>query len=303
MELFSTKCFEGYFKGETYEIHRFYVPDIISERLKFLRKYFNVMDREQIPHRFKRRKCGLEYAETAVMILARVDQLCNMDVPLAVGSKYLSPEPWATFGEVPDHPCLLNFRDFDDIGQYYYKQFCQSSSSIATYRFRIAPNLVESLSIRHKASPHMVMAIASCLLSDILLHAGPDCTEMFDLFTNDLREGPDQIKIDKWLNLRCKIMGRYGQIKDKPYTVKVGQLYHPPVKLVSETRIDLITDSDELSAGEKTVAVRMPRFINTEIGDFYDDGSVALESDVAYCNRVADRAAKHPHLFQDSFCQ
>src|SRR4051812_22384970 len=106
------KQFTWWLNKEMYETHRYYVPDALQGRIKFLRKYFRVMDRENIPKKYKRRKSSIEFAETALMILGRIDSLFQVGVSFVAGSCYLAEMPWATFGELPEIEAKLSFCDF-----------------------------------------------------------------------------------------------------------------------------------------------------------------------------------------------
>lgn len=298
MDWYFTKIYDRWIKKEFYEVHRLWVPHNLEKHVKFLRRYFRVMDRDTTPHIYKRRKSALEYAETAVMMLARLDALCDMDIPVAAGSTYLATTPWAVFGEAPETRAKLKFRDFEDIATHYYDTIVRGGSSPEYLHFRVAPSLLRQLSNKHKQTSHFIVSVALALLYDLVTRCGPDCEVIHDLFSNDLRETPDKANLDKWQDTRCKVMGRDGRVKSRPYRWIVGQIYDPVVPMVSSTKIELITDVDELSAGERCQIFKSVPRVPYCMGacDEYDDGTPALETDLAYRERVRGSASKYPQL-------
>src|SRR5579859_3769503 len=251
--------------NEFYEIHRYYVPNNINKRMKLIRKYFRIMDKESIPHQYKRRKSCVEFAETALIILHRLATICDIGVPIVVGSRYLDDTPWANFGNVLlNTEAKINFRGFEDIINYYGKRIMRDKCRVECFHFRIAPLLSEKMAYEYKLNPHFILAVGLHLLYDLLLNCGPDCIELYDLFNNDIRStgvfrSPSLWTAAKndWQDLRCKVMGHKGRIKDKPYRYKIGQL-HKPIPLTSATKIEEISQSDDIEYGERTIIIKKP---------------------------------------------
>ena len=286
------KMYEQLIKGDLYEIHRYFIPHVIEKQLKFLKKYFRVADMENTPHAYKRRKSHIEFVETAVMILGRLDMLCRLGIPIVAGSAYLDKSPWAVFGKVPEINPKFSFRNFDDIANHYRKLITKGCANAEYFHFRVIPTLPWELADVHHETPSFVVSLGICLLCDILLNCGPGCDELHDLFNNDLRIKPHPIDLSGWQDLRCKIMGRHGKINNKPHGYTVGQIYEPIMPLVSTTKIEEISQSDDLALGEKVLRYT-PTIIND---DHHDDGSVALETDKDYAARVQKSAAKYSYL-------
>lgn len=254
--------------NERYEVHQFWISLSLNHHQKVLKNYFKVMDMANIPYRYKRRKIPLEYGEAAVMILARIDQLLDLDIPIAAGSRYLSSQPWALFGE-SSVSAKIHFRDMEDIANKYRPE--RASTTSEYFHFRKVPYLVEQLANKYVVTPNFIMNVAIGLLYDIVCHCGPDCPELADIFSNDIRTS--KVKISYWQEVRCKVMGRYGKILDIPFSYKLGQV-DTSIPLKSQVAFEFV--GSDISKGVKLIP-------------FVDD-------DVAYASRVNDRIEKLSHL-------
>jgi hypothetical protein len=283
--------------GERYEIFKMWIPNAAEGRLSFIRKYFHVMDREKTPRYCRRRKNRVEYADTALKMLARIDCLFDLDVPIAAGSKHLSDKPWAVFGEGITRT-NLTFIDFDALAKHYTGTICSGGSRCWEFHFKSSFNVIEELAKKHKQTRSFIFALAIFLLYDLIVHCGPDCRELYDLFTNDMRDTPDNVDIESWEDLRCKVMGRRGQVFDKPFAkCRVGQLNKPRVRLETSTKIELLSESDDLENGERLMRVVKPKLV-IPADDERDDGTLPVEQDMA----MVDRMKKHPTIW-GAYCQ
>lgn len=291
------KMYSQWICGEQYDVFRYYIPNRVESRLNTLRKWFRVLDRDRIPYQYKRRKNPIEHAETAVMILGRIDQLCTLDVPIVAGSGYISSKPWATFGEVPNAKSQLQFRDVEDISDYYHNLIVKGASSASYLHFRVCPNLPMELSNKHNKTVHYVVSMALLLLCDILENVGPDCEEFYDLFTNDTRVGREHVDIFDWSRTRQTVLGKKGKTREKRVNIRLGQVYDPPVPLASRTDFIELPESEDLAKGEKLVEAKKPKIkFNYDEIDNADDGSPAIDVDDDYADRVKGRLGKYTHL-------
>lgn len=290
--------YEQWIRNQRYEVHRYYLPRKIVNRLKFIQKYFRVMNRAAIPQQYKLRKNEVEYFETAVIIFARLLTMCENDIPFLAGSGFLSPKPWASFGEVPEKVSKLEFRDFYDIANYYRPLIANSNATPEYVHFRIVPNLLMELGDKYRMSPHHLGAIAICLLYDILLNCGPDCEDFYDLFTNDNRDNSAEfIDINDWENLRCAVIGKNGRIRDRRWKVKLGQFYTPAIPLKSKLTFEEVLNSDSLEEGERVIIFkRKPEIKDVCFTSERDDDIEAPETDIAYQSRVSRTMAKYNGL-------
>jgi len=279
-------------EGDNYDVFRYYIPTRADSKLNSIRKWFRVMGREHVPQQYKRRKQPIEHVETAVMILGRIDQLYSLDVPLTVGSGFLSSKPWATFGNVSSDS-KIEFKNFDSIIDHYKSQIVKGAPSAGYFHFRIVPSLAEHLADKYNQTDHTIVSLATLFLYDLLINTGPDCEELYDLFTNDTRIGPDHIDVKEWRDLRKTVFGKKGKTKDKRYNLSVGQV-NEPITLVSRTDFEERPESDDLTEGEKIVQIKY-KMTYEEI-DSIDDGNKSLEEDYNYACSVKDRVKKYSHL-------
>jgi hypothetical protein len=256
---------------QCYEVYGYLLPTKLDATVTFLKKYFKVLDKFScVPYDYKRRKVYKEFAETAIMILARVEQFLSIKRPLIAGSRYINPAAWAIFGEAEDLFPKHSFKDFESICNFYEKRIFKNPNSDNTkkemFHFRHEPNLCNQLAAKYDETPHYIMTVALAFLRDIILNCGPDCQEFYDIFTNDYREDAEAIDIDQWQELRCKVLGRNGKITTKTYNVKVGQVNLPSIPLVTVTTIEEISDDDNLAQGEKTSLAKTPRVFSRVSG-------------------------------------
>lgn len=260
--MFPTKQHCSVINGTDYEAHRYCIPQRLFKRIKFIKRYFQVMDKLEIPTIHRRRKNWIEYAETAVMMLGRLDTFCSTGTPIIVGSKYLSAVPWAIFGNEDGITNILgaaakhHFKNVIGVGDFYSHFLDTNNAEYQNFYFRLVPNLTHQVAEKYKLTPHYVMVIALALLSDLLMHCGPDTKELYDLYTNDFRDDNELVDPYKWQMVRCKVWGRNGKLGEKPFNVRIGQLYEPFIPVVSTTTIEeLIVEADDLAVGEKLVPI------------------------------------------------
>jgi hypothetical protein len=252
--------------SELYEVHKFYLPLQIAKKVRWLRKYFISLDRADIPIERKRRKHWCEFAETALSVLSRIDMLLSKDFSFLAGSKHVSALPWATFGAAYKSRLATNFTSAMDI-VYYYQNSLHGQCYPVDLHFRTCPGLAAKLAKKYRepmrsklpfSSANFWMAVAIVLTYDLIRNCGPDCHEIYDLFTNDYQENPDNINIEEWQDLRCLILG-----VPKPPKQFVG----PPLVLrarqiaKSKTEIKEISCNVALEDGEKTKPVFYPKTI------------------------------------------
>lgn len=292
------RMYEHWIDGEPYEIHRYSISFSIDVEFQVVKKFFQVMDREPIPLKYKRRKQPTEYGDAAMIILSRLDQLARIGAPIEIGSRYLSPSPWAVFGTESDSLAKQSFTDFSDVVDHYYKKITCGSTRSEFFHFRIAPNLPFVLADMYHKTPPLVVNVAICLLADIIANCGPDCVELYDLYTNDLRDTPGTVKIDRWEAIRCKVFGRHGRINSTPYDCEIGQIFKPDVSMDTAVKFNLVADSDDLAKGERTHPTSFPRITARDF-DCYGpepDDLDNIEMDEKYMMRVRESAAKYRHL-------
>lgn len=281
--------------GERYEMHRYFLPARAMPRIKFLRKWFRVIDRDPIPPRQKRRKNDVEFAETAVMTLARIDALLGNDIHFVAGSGWLSPQPWGVFGEAPEQTqAEVVFPDFPAIANFYESLIFSQGSVTEYLSFRIHPRLPAVLARKYDLTPHFVVSLAICLLYDILLNCGPDSPEFYDLFTNDTKVGPTQVNIEEWEDVRCRAMGFAGRISERRWPVQLGQVRVPHVPLSTRLEFQERPAVDDLTVGEKVKQCYLVRpSPDVCLGGPCDENVVSPETDIAILERLKNSKMGH----------
>lgn len=288
--------------NEIYNIHKYFVPIAVVNRIKFLRKYFKIMDRDDTPYRHKKRKNYVEFLETALMILARVDTFISKKIPVVAGSGDLSPLPWATFGFIHAdvHP-QFEFDTFGSITKHYNYLIHENSPFVSKlFAHRREPFLARNMADMYNCSSHMIVSLAICLLYDILIHCGPDCEEFYDLFTNDNRIRPSEIQIPEWEKIRCKVMGSEGSVSGKKWKVNLGQYYTPKFPNETTVKFEELPENNDISHGEK-VKLFNPiwdrrKVIVDHCFTCMEDYGTTVELDDAYYSRVSTVIPKYHKL-------
>lgn len=308
MDLSNSLLYSQWSNRERYDIHRYYVPASLSKRLRFVKKYFRLLDRFEIPQKYKRRKSPTEYLETAVMILSRIEQLWKMDVPIIVGSGYISEISWATFGRIPDVESRFNFGNFNDLADHYYNGLVNGGVYSREFPFRVCPNLPWELASKYQSTPHFIISIALCLLSDILTKSGPDCPDLYDLFTNDTRVSAKGVDVEAWKRIRYKMMGKRGKIYEDRFPIALGQYYQPPISLTSSTKFEELPNSDDIEVGERVIIIKKstPTTLVEYLGGQMDELVEDPATDSEYKLRVFEALRRNSHLGIDgasSCCQ
>ena len=285
-------------RKEKYSVCRYCIPTTINPQISFLRKYFRVMDRIPIPRRHRNRRHFVEYAEAAIMLFARVEQFYRLRRPLIAGSTFLTPCAWVVFGEA-NAPARHRWPAFHDVALHYERMWFmpQIQHNNRFFHFRKYGRLADDLASHLKSTPHYIMTTALLLLHDVLRYCGPDTYEFSDLFTNDNRDTPNYVDLDIWEAVRCKVLGRHGAIKAKPYKYYLGQVT-TPLLTVSKTSIEERDCDDDLSIGEITKPCHIPHQEQYEIEENMlaapgDEVGSMYESGAA----VQQRMMKYPHLF------
>jgi len=247
---FTLHLYSEQVEDELYETHQYFLPCQVAKRVRFMRNFFQTLHDPNIPVDYRRRQNPVEFAETCIMVLSRVDMMCSTDSAIVAGSKYVSGVPWAIFGERVDLYAQNDFRDLPQVAQFY-KHYLTGACYPISFHFRSAPNLPKKIAKKYKKHPNWVMALAVALCYDIVRNCGPDCFEFFDLFTNDSRESPENFNLDAFQSLRCKILGveRLGS----PLNRKVHYVSYKPKEKVpfrAKTTIEeLEVKGDDLADG------------------------------------------------------
>lgn len=220
---------------EVYQVHEVYLPKSLKPTIKKLKKHFSKFHNNGIPYDFRRRKTPCEFVEFALNLLKKLD-ISRKGV--ALGSSFISPVPWATFGS-KEMFARNQFDDIGDLAEHYKGYFRGGHYALEVHLSNI--NIAKSLGKKHNMTANLIIAIALLILTDILINCGPDCIEIFDAFTNDYRDG-DRKVIEKWKNNVYPVVA---------HTKSALYREYPKAYYNHTVRIECKPDEDDISKGEK----------------------------------------------------
>lgn len=279
LEGFTAKVRNECLKTEVYDVHKYYLPRSIRKRVKWIKKYFRWLDSYPDDSFFKRRKHHFEFAETALMILQRIE-IISRKSSIVAGSDYVCALPWAVFG-LSERLSQHKFETIYDLMKHYSNYLHGECYPVDLY-FRCRGNsstefLTRKMASRfHKqplGSKNYWMALSLALLYDILHYCGPDTHEFFELFTNDMRDSPDSIDFMQWQAFRCRLLG----VMPPPEFVHPRHYvdYTPIKPRRVKTEITEISNNQDLTVGEKTTLVYVPK-PDYDVSCLMPYGSVSL---------------------------
>lgn len=188
--------------GKVFRAYGYYLPLPIVNRLPPLLQYFQIlMDGSSAPRSGRRLLTTHEVPDLALSVLKRVERQVDYGGGVFVGSKEISPIAHLYVGTLHEQKCAID--KYGSVEDYLLQ---------ATAAFQ-EPCDCRPVTLLHEAanpvlggfpgkSPNRLMAGAITLLSEIVQHAGPDCEEFFDLFTNDSGVSPDTVDPHLWKRAR-----------------------------------------------------------------------------------------------------
>lgn len=254
---------------EIYHGLKFYIPSNSRKRIKFIKKYFAYIDYEPNENDLKRRKNWCEFSDTSALMLQRVDSFFARNHVFIAGSEKVCTIPWAIFGKSSRWHQHI-FECLVDVSRHY-SNFLHGKCYPLELHFKNRPEVVFRLAKKYKTfplnNPNFWMGVALNLTYDLIHNCAPDCAEVFELFTNDIRVGPGDVSDEAFEDLRFKILGIHpSPMRNLP---KVHSVECVPKKV--KTEIAIISDGiDDLSLGENFVKVQKP-MLCLPPHDFYQD--------------------------------
>lgn len=267
-----------------YEIYEFLIPFALQNKIKFLKKWFR--NEKDVPIEFRRRKIVDEFIESGLIILSRLTEMIEKDIPLISGSRWLGKKPWAFFGDISVGKAKKIFKTKEELVSKYRSQIeCGDTLMNQYFYFRVEPTIAFELAEKYQEHPNYIISLSICLLYDILINCGPDCQEIADLFCNDKRI--KDVDLLEWERHRQKTMGSKGKILSKPNVCWIGQFYIPSVELKSSTKFDELSNSLDIYDNEKHLKVFLPP---------PEDDSLRLQEWLAR-NGSDPRLKEYAHLF------
>ena len=242
---------------EVYRGVKFYIPINTRKKVRFLKKYFAYID--EGGGEWKRRKNWVEFGETAVTILQRIDSFFMTKHIFVAGSPLVCQIPWAIFGN-SSRWCQHKFEKLCDISEFY-RNFLHGKCYPLQLHFNRHPTFLFKLSERFSKfplnNPNFWMGVALNLVYDLIHNCAPDCNEVFELFTNDYRVGPGDFPDHEFHDLRFKILGVHPDpLKNLPRVGGYSSRSWKPRK--SKIEIEDFGECFDLALGEKTATLTKP---------------------------------------------
>lgn len=204
----------GHVSGEKFQAHNYYLPTDAAKLIPRLHDYFQCLITSTNIHQERmRRKSYLSAFDTAVGVLQRIDLINSSGATIMIGSRHICPMAWCVIG--PEPPCQFyqyNFSDVYALIEHYtrpYNEPCHCQAISVYHQCGGRENLrkvSDKAPDSAKLSPNKVMTAAIRFLADLLKYGGPDCTEFFDLYTNDMTIPPTEVDVDLWLQCRDKAL-------------------------------------------------------------------------------------------------
>jgi hypothetical protein len=197
---------------QKYDRYHYYLPARMSPVVRFLKRYFQVLDAIcDVEKKYRIRQTEFEFAELAILAFHHIRYRCSSCDPIVVGSQYLNPIPWAVFGPtlgVPNKIVRNHFTCTQDIFQHYDQYMWGGGYNVTTIErplgTKAETDALIILADIYDRSANFILAMTLLLLCDLIKHCGPDADEFRPLFTNDRRRRP----LDKtiWQKVRAEVI-------------------------------------------------------------------------------------------------
>jgi hypothetical protein len=150
-----------------------------------------------------------------------------MNNTFTMGSRHINPITWAVSGSGVSPTRMVRFQWYTvySLIDYYtckYEQSCHCIP-VSLYQQKNGRENIKVLvddSPKHHVNNNVVMAAAISFMYDVIKNVGPDTTEFFDIFTNDLRVDPNKVDIALWLHAREKALNVTSVIKEESVSLK-----------------------------------------------------------------------------------
>jgi hypothetical protein len=248
-------------KQQVFNAYTYYLPLAVTKLLLEINEYFHMLiECGPVAVENQRRKSYLASIDTAIGVFTRIHYLNNMGHQIAVGSKYLKPITWAIFGE--GEPIIKQYKyqfyTIDSIIGHYVQRYEEYTNChpVCVYHAASGRDAVSAIVDRSKMfTPNAVVAGAIHLMHDMLEHGGPDMTDFFDLYTNDLMCPPDKIEVASWRTCRDKALYGSKQTRESTASTTVSTqakkhtVYVPYQAKPMKIKVTITDEGDDLSSG------------------------------------------------------
>jgi len=182
-----------------YEAFTYHLPAEVTRVMLAVNDYFcYLIDHTSIPQPQRRLTSVFQVADLSLSLLRRIslavestDSITLRSADSEIPYMYIGPVHYAKTAR-------RQFPDMDTLIRSYIDRHaspCECRPVTLYHRAKFRPVLDR---IDQQASRNEIMAAGVCFLADVLQHASPLSTEVFDLFTNNFRHSPEDINHDLW---------------------------------------------------------------------------------------------------------
>lgn len=251
----------------TYDAYSYYLPMEVVKLIPVLYDYFNTLIVETKIHAERqRRKNHLSAIDIAVSTLDRIDHMNKSDSMVSIGSRHLKPITWAVIGKGTP-TCRLykfQFHSIYSLIDHYARRYTNPCHChpVCVYHHKpyrdIIGKVIQGSPAGQNLSANAVLAASIHFMADLLEHAGPDCTEFFDLFTNDLTCSPDDVDLPLWRRARDKALYANQTVHETPQqraafsSAGTFSPPPPPPKKPTRVKVTITNEGDDLTKNAKT---------------------------------------------------
>jgi len=252
----------GHDSNIVFQAYNYYLPMEAVRWVPKLNDYFHhLISSKTLEPGKKRRRSFLESIDTAIAILHRTDYINERGGTIAIGSKYIKPVTWAFVGlERSGNMWQHHFYNIYSLIKHYTTRYAEPCHCypICLYHAFNGREMLDRICKRSSdgapLSANVVLAAAIHFLADLLQHCGPDATDYFDLFTNDLSCSPETVDIDLWMKAREKALfgATTNEVPKKQIGFHTPYVQGPPPPKPMRIRVQITEEGvDDLAAGLK----------------------------------------------------
>lgn len=204
---------------EKYVKHYYYLPNSLNGTLRFLKKYFQILDNPLPRRQVRRRTSPMEFADVAIFTIWEIRSRISGEECIIAGTQTLGPIPWAIFGyeqhSIGNKLAKNYFRTLDDVFDHY-SDFIEGSRgfncNVILHREDLGNDSLMQLSNYYGKSVNYILATAILLLSDLIRNCGPDANEFQWLFSNDRSQSQKEV-FEHWKELRPVLLPGENDLK------------------------------------------------------------------------------------------
>lgn len=242
----------------------YFLPQEVAHLIPRLTTYFhNLIEAGPKEKDAQRRKSLWEAVTVAVNMVVRTNYIISHgeNGTIAIGSNHIKPVTWAIIGAADSAVKMYSYRfsTLRSLIDHYTKRYenpchCYPACIYQSENSRSELNAIVGECGKSKPlNMNMVMAASIHYLADLIEHCGPDVTEFFDLFTNDLKCHPDRVDIELWKDCRAKALNFKQPAGKERGTIGFASTMTPtpppkPQKITVKVREEKIVSLNSLSS-------------------------------------------------------